>query len=170
MKILIKRLEQAADAELVEGNDRVTRRRFMFAAKVVISAVLVCWIVSRSSLPEIFASLSQADLKWLALAACSPAIGIFLTATRWGGLLRAQGVILSTGMLAESCLVAGFARQFLPSTIGGDAVRGYDSWKAGASKSVALAVLLVDRLMGLFALGLFAVVAFLLSPDFAQPT
>jgi glycosyltransferase 2 family protein len=66
--------------------------------------------------------------------------------------------------LIQSCIIASFFRQFLPSTIGGDAIRAYDSWKMGASKTVAVSTLAVDRVFGLVILLLFAVIAILFSP------
>ena len=127
--------------------------------KVLVSASLVCWLVSRANVAHIFATMSQASPWWLCLAACSPVVGNFITAARWRELLRAQGVHASQAALFQSCVVANFARHFLPSTIGGDAVRAYDSWKIGAGKSQAVTALVVDRLVGILVLALFAAAA-----------
>ena len=141
--------------------DKPTRRPnwLLFGTKVLVSAALLVWIVSRANLSEIVVALSHANLMWLLLAAVSPAVGVAITSTRWGGLLRAQGVEVPIATLAKSCVVAGFVQLFLPSTIGGDAVRGHDSWKAGVSKSGAVAALIVDRILGLLTLVMFAAVA-----------
>jgi uncharacterized protein (TIRG00374 family) len=56
-------------------------------------------------------------------------------------------------------MVAVFFNNFLPSTIGGDAMRMYDSWRSGSSRSQAVAAVVMDRFMGLSALLVFAVVA-----------
>jgi len=57
----------------------------------------------------------------------------------------------------------GFFRQLLPSTIGGDAFRVYDSWRAGARRETAVVSVAADRLMGLLALALVALAALLFS-------
>jgi uncharacterized protein (TIRG00374 family) len=93
---------------------------------------------------------------------------MLIMSMRWSGLLLAQGVRASLPHLIQSCVVAGFARQFLPSTIGGDAVRGYDSWRIGAGKSVAITTLVVDRLMGFLALVSFAVVALFIPNELSR--
>jgi glycosyltransferase 2 family protein len=47
----------------------------------------------------------------------------------------------------------------MPSIIGGDVIRGYDSWRAGAGVGLSMVVLLIDRLLGLATLLGFALVA-----------
>lgn len=135
------------------------RTGWIWVTKAAVSAGLFLWIIASARPTDVLTALARADIGWLLLAACSPALGIVLTATRWGGLLRAQGVAARQATLIQSCFVAGFFRQFLPSTIGGDAIRGYDSWRAGASKSGAVAALLVDRILGMLVLILFAAAA-----------
>jgi len=127
--------------------------------KVAISVALLTWIVGRANLADVLAAIAQANPLWLGIAACLPAVGYSISSVRWHGLLRVQGVAVPLRTLFQSNLVAGFARHFLPSTIGGDAVRGYDSWRAGASKSVAATTLVIDRLLGLIALVSFAAVS-----------
>ena len=71
---------------------------------------------------------------------------------RWNLLLRAQHVEVPTRTLSESFWVASFFNNFLPSNIGGDVVRIADTSKPAGSKTLATTVVLVDRLLGLFAL------------------
>ena len=52
-----------------------------------------------------------------------------------------------------------FFNQFLPSTVGGDTVRAYDSYRLGKNKANAVSVIIVDRFLGLLILLLFASVA-----------
>jgi len=151
-------IDRETNSTPAEKRSRARLTGWIWAAKAAVSTGLFLWIIARADLADTLRALSQAEPRWLLPAACSPAIGTVLTATRWGGLLRAQGVCLRLATLVQSCCVAAFFRQFLPSTIGGDAIRGYDSWRAGASKPVAVAALVVDRLLGLLILVLFAAV------------
>ncbi len=43
--------------------------------------------------------------------------------------------------------------------MGGDTVRAYDSWHLGKNKANAVAVIFIDRFLGLLALLIFAIVA-----------
>lgn len=132
-------------------------RWLLFGGKALLSTCLLVWLISRVDLTEIFAVMLDADSRWLLVALLQPILGVWITAQRWRGLLSAHGVSIPTLSLGQTCLVAGFASQFLPSTIGGDAVRGYDTWRMGASKSVAIVSLAADRLLGFLVLVLFAV-------------
>ena len=71
-----------------------------------------------------------------------------ITAFRWRTLIRVQGGDAPIFFLVRSFLVALFFNNFLPSTVGGDVVRMYDSWRLGNTKSDAVTVVLVDRLLG----------------------
>jgi hypothetical protein len=89
-------------------------------------------------------------------------VGFTVSAYRWRLLLRAQGSDASIPFLIKSYIVGMFFNNFLPSTVGGDAIRAYDSWRAGQSKAGAVTVVFIDRFLGLLALVLFALAALLI--------
>ncbi len=68
--------------------------------------------------------------------------------------------------LSSSYLVALFFNNFLPSNVGGDFVRIRDSSRLTGSTTTSLAVVAIDRIVGLAALWVLAAAAYLLaSPD-----
>ncbi|MEM9058191.1 MAG: lysylphosphatidylglycerol synthase transmembrane domain-containing protein, partial [Pseudomonadota bacterium] len=107
-------------------------------------------------------------VKLLAAAGSLTFVGALLTASRWRLLLKTQGVDTTTLHLVRCWMVAAFFNQFLPSTIGGDARRMYDSWRLGASKAGAVAAIGVDRILGLIALMAYGVVALYISTEFFE--
>jgi glycosyltransferase 2 family protein len=129
--------------------------------KIAISAGLIYWILRGTHLSEIFTAVREASLALLVLAFSLHLMGFTLSAYRWRILLRSRGTDASIRFLVESYIVGMFFNNFLPSTIGGDIYRTYDSWRLGQSKSGALAVVFVDRFLGLLALMLFALLALL---------
>lgn len=151
------------------GQAAPKRRQWgMTVAKALVSAALIVWLLRDANLRDIGLSLQSAN-GWLVLLAFSLHLfGLTLSALRWRTLLRAQGADASIGFLLQSYLVAMFFNNFLPSTIGGDTVRAYDSWRLGQSKMGAVAVVFVDRFLGLFALMLFALLALLLPSPLTQ--
>ena len=136
-----------------------TRLRLLTATKVVVSAGLLYWVLSRSNLGEVLAAAGSAHVGLLLFAYSLHLVGLYLSATRWKGLLRAQSIEASTVFLMKSFLVGSFFNQFLPSTVGGDASRAYDSYRLGNKKASAMTSVVVDRLLGLLALMTFAVMA-----------
>lgn len=124
--------------------------------KAALSLGLVALLLARSDVGRLWALARGANGAWIAGAIAAYAAMIGVSAWRWGVLLHAQGVHATTGRLAESFLVATFFNNFLPSNIGGDVVRVTDTAAAAGSKTLAATVVLVDRGLGVIALGLIA--------------
>lgn len=140
-----------------EGQGR--GRRWRGRLKWIVSAVLLGIILFFADFRHVVQSMREVRINWLLAAACLQPVGSLLTGMRWRRLLAVQGVHIRLWFLFRSCIAANFFKQFMPSTIGGDPVRAYDSWRGGASKSIAVSTLVVDRLLGLVILALFVVVA-----------
>jgi hypothetical protein len=79
---------------------------------------------------------------------------------RWHVLLRAQGYPAPLRHLSASYLVATFFNNFLPSNIGGDLVRVRDGSRLTGSTTASLAIVAIDRILGLGALYVLAAIAF----------
>ena len=130
------------EARPVETKQSVAskKRLILTAIKCVVSGSLIYWIVRGSNLGEIFMAVRSANTPLLLLGFSLNFVGIYVSAHRWRVLLKAQGVNVSFPFLLKSYLVGIFFNNFLPSTIGGDAVRAYDSWRVGKSKAGAVTV------------------------------
>ncbi len=135
------------------------------AIKIFISIALILWVVRDTNLQDIYLAGRSANLYLLAIAFSLHFIGYFISAARWQTLLRVQNVDATLPYLIEASMVGIFFKNFLPSTIGGDAFRGYASWQGGASKAGAFAVIFVDRFIGMLSLMIFAVGALLFSTE-----
>ena len=130
--------------------------------KATISAALIIYLVQSVDLMEVWQIAKAANWAMLSFAFFMFYVGYAITAARWKTLLNALGNTSNYWFLVRSFMVAVFFNNFLPSTIGGDAMRMYDSWRSGSSRSQAVAAVVMDRFMGLTALLVFAVVALLL--------
>ena len=86
------------------------------------------------------------------------ASGMFASVLRWDLLLKGQHIRAPLGHLIGSFLVGRFFGAFLPSTVGLDVYRTYDI--AYHSKRVAksVAVIVVEKVIGFFALSLLVVI------------
>ncbi len=144
---------------------RKPTNKLLTGLKIAASAGLIVWILSTANLSEVMAALKTVDVRWLLAAVLLQFIGAAIIMTRWKGLLAVHAVTPGGRYLYASVLVANFFRQFLPSIIGGDVVRGHDAWKAGATVPVALMSLVLDRLLGLLALALLAMTAVMLQDE-----
>lgn len=126
--------------------------RVLLLFKGAMSLLLMGWILQGTNFEEILRSLGAVSLPLLVAGFLLPFMGYLISVNRWKLLLQAQGVPARVGYLVRSFMVSVFFNNFLPSTIGGDVFRIYDSWRLGASKACAVAVVFVDRFLGLVAL------------------
>ncbi|GMR05529.1 MAG: lysylphosphatidylglycerol synthase transmembrane domain-containing protein [Gammaproteobacteria bacterium] len=150
-----------------------TKFKLLILLKVLIALVLIGSILSKVNLDDVWLAFSRAN-KWLIISAFFLYfVGLCIIASRWKLLLAVQGVTASFSTLVKSMIVAVFFNNFLPSTIGGDAMRAYDTWKMGGGKTQSVSIIFIDRLLGIFTLFMFALLALLLTshnvsfiPDF----
>jgi uncharacterized membrane protein YbhN (UPF0104 family) len=136
--------------------------------RLAVSAVLIAWILSRTPFREVAAAFRSADLRFVLLAFALNPLGYLASVRRWRLLIRAQGGDATLPFLVRSFLVGVFFNNLLPSTIGGDTVRAMDISRAGGARTgvgraKAVAIVFVDRFVGLLALMLFAALSVLVS-------
>lgn len=138
-------------------------RRTGLLLRLAVSAGLIAWILSRTPFHEVAAAFRSADPRWVLAALALVPFGCLASVRRWRLLIRAQGGDAALPFLVRSLLVGVFFNNFLPSTIGGDAIRAMDTARTGVGRARAVAVVFVDRFVGLLALMLFAVMGVLVS-------
>lgn len=139
------------------------KKRIATVVRVAVSVALIAWILRKAPLGEVLDALRSADLRFVLLALALNPLGYWASVSRWRLLIRSQGGDASFGFLVRSFLVGVFFNNLLPSTIGGDTIRAYDTSRSGVGKGTAVAVVIVDRFIGLLALMLFAGVALFFS-------
>ena len=139
-----------------DDHRRASRRRVFLAVEVAVSIGLLTFLLSRVDIAALWAGARRASVAWLGIALGLYFFNVVTSAWRWQLLLRAQGIVVPGRTLLSSYLVAGFFNNFLPSTIGGDVVRIRDTARPAQSKTLATAVVFVDRALGLMGLVLVA--------------
>ena len=135
------------------------KKPFFLLLKISLSIVLILWITQGVALDSVFAVITESSASLLILAFSLFFVGYMIAAFRWRTLIRVQDGDAPIFFLVRSFMVALFFNNFLPSTVGGDVVRMYDSWRLGNTKSDAVTVVLVDRFLGVIVLFCFALLA-----------
>ena len=137
------------------------KRSALLVAKVAVSIALLGYLLSTTDLDALQRRVRAGDPLLLALAMALYAAILAISTWRWRVLLEAQGFTIPLAHLSGSYLVATFFNNFLPSNIGGDVVRVRDSSRLTGSTTTSLAVVAIDRILGLGALYVLALAAFL---------
>lgn len=106
---------------------------------------------------ELWNTLSLVNATAFVVSLAAMGMTIILGVIRWRMVLRVQGLDLSFGRATEISLVAHFFNSFLLGSTGGDLLKAYYAAReTHHKKTEAVVTVLVDRLVGLFAMLLFA--------------
>jgi uncharacterized protein (TIRG00374 family) len=133
-----------------------------FIGKAVVSIALIWYLLSTTEFSAVFASLTSASPFWLLLSFVTLILGKIITSYRWQVLLKAQDIDIPLRFLIGSVFVGQFFNSFLPTTIGGDAMRAYDTASMSKDSTKSVVSVFADRLIGVFALALLALLALVL--------
>jgi len=132
------------------------RSALLWILKIGVSAGLLYVLFTRIDAGHLWRLIRHASLPWIVAALLLYLVMLLVSTWRWQLLLRAQHVRIEFGPLLNSFLVAVFANNFLPSNIGGDVIRIRDTARLIGSKTLATAVVLADRGVGVLGLAFVA--------------
>jgi len=126
-----------------------------------LAAALLYFVISRSGGERILRALLSANPVWAAASAFCFLLSIFVGALQWHMLLRLQGIEYGFFPSFRSYYAGLFLNNFMPGTVGGDALRVWDVHRSEAAHGVgkAAAATLIDRLLGFSALAFFSLLA-----------
>jgi uncharacterized membrane protein YbhN (UPF0104 family) len=145
------------------------RNRLLNILKVAISLAGLLVIALTQDVPEGLGLLL--DMDWLPFLAALLLFlsGALVRAYRWGSLVWALGVQVSWWRLVDLYFVGAFFSQFLPTGVGGDAVKMYELSRDDRKAAPAISSVLVDRFLGLFVLFAMALVALVWGHELVEP-
>jgi len=129
------------------------------ALRVSLSGALIAYVLGREGVGDAMRSAEQLPPAAVAASALLLLAYFACGALRWLVVLRAIGQPISLANALRISLIALFANQFLPSTIGSDAVRAWASTRAGIAMAATVNSILLDRLTHLVFLALLAAAA-----------
>lgn len=136
----------------------MTRKRLWALLRIVIGLGLIAFLLARLNLGKVLQNFRDMDIRYLGLALFCYLLFVIVSAWRWQVLLEYKRIPMPFVRTNLIYFIALFFTNFLPTTVGGDVMRVVYSVKD--RKADAVAVVLVDRILGfvgLFVFGLAAV-------------
>ncbi|MBI5388096.1 MAG: flippase-like domain-containing protein [Verrucomicrobia bacterium] len=107
--------------------------------------------------PALAAALGGVEPGAFVLSVGLVGLALFIGVVRWRMVLRVQGLDLPLGRATKISLVAHFFNAFLLGTAGGDVAKAYyAAQETHHRKTEAVLTVLMDRILGLWAMLLFA--------------
>jgi len=146
-------------------NPRTGAPRWMVVSlQLLLTLGCFAYLGSRVDWPKLRGALATAPLWGVPVAVATLSTVMLIGAVRWSWLLRAYGAVARPSIMRLFQLqLLGLMYNMLPGAVGGDVVRGVVTRDAFAQRSATagIAVVLVERLLGL--LGLILLVLGLLA-------
>jgi len=132
---------------------RNLRRYAIFAVKAVVSGLLILYLLDRVGSDRLRGTLQAPS--WTALAAATTLLAVYFTMSglRWLVILRGLNHRAAPGDILRISFVAQFFSQFLPSSVGTDALRMWQSVGLGLPLSASVSSVLLERLTNLAGVG-----------------
>jgi uncharacterized membrane protein YbhN (UPF0104 family) len=147
--------------------NRKLRSRVVLALKLGISALLFAYLGSLARGPALAAAFGRATALHFALSFGLALCAISVGAARWGWLLMAYAAPTRPPFFRLLRLyLIGFFYNLLPGAVGGDVIRGVATRESFGDKgsTAAVAVVFVERVLGLTALLVITATMALLRP------
>ena len=139
------------------------RRSFWFVVRVVVSAALLAFLLSRLDVRNMVRFLSGADWLLVALTLVTVAMDRSLMAGRWIVLLDGLGISAPRARVVKIFFLSTFFGSFLPTGIGGEAIRAVSFSRLSSKGVESIASVVMDRIMGMLSMlltGLVALIVF----------
>ncbi len=120
--------------------------------KIIISLLLIFFIVYNVGVEQIWDQFSHMKIHLLLIAIALDAIGVVISAKKWQILLESKLIQVPYAHILKHYYIGVFFNAFLPTTIGGDAVKSYYLSKELDKRIEALSSVIMERLTGLIAI------------------
>lgn len=136
-----------------------------FILRLVFGVAVLAFVLSRIDLSTVSLTPGPRLYLGVALAALFLLSGQVVAALRWK-------VVWGEGSppwmyLSRLYLIGGFFSLFLPTSVGGDAVRAAAAAQASGRTGAVVASILLDRFLGTIALLVYGILGLLVAPEFA---
>ncbi len=145
--------------------------RLLFLLRLLISGGVLALIFSKLDLQKLAQVAERMSLPWFALALLIWGGVPLLASVRWRMLLASQSIFLSYRKVLDLFFVGHFFNAFLLGTTGGDLIKIlYASKAAPEKKSEATLTIIIDRIIGLIAILIMALILIPLQWSFLTQT
>lgn len=148
----------------------MSKKNLLNALRALVSVALIGYLLATANLGELFAMLRSWHAAYFVIAVLLGALRNFVFAYRWKTILAVSSFRVPFTTLIRFYFVGTFFNLFLPTALGGDVVRGYNLATYSGEKARAAASVLVERIVGFFALAFIALLALLLGSSVIEDT
>jgi uncharacterized protein (TIRG00374 family) len=135
-----------------DQKNKKTSSRFLLLLKIAITTGLIIAIFNNTDFNKTLVYFYNFNFKYVVLALFVLALQTIIATVRWNTVLQSLDININRLKLLEYMWIGLFFNQVLPSSIGGDAVKGYYLFKDGFGIKKSFFGVMLDRLIGMIGL------------------
>ena len=147
----------------IEIAEKKLKKKTPFIVKATVTIALCVVILSCADWSDIFSAIMDANKLLLLVVFMCMLFNIVVSALKWRVLLNTHSININLISLIKFYLTGMFFSNFLPSMIGGDGYRMFKVFQSSRSKIGAVLPIIFERLTGLVALFVLALLTSFLS-------
>lgn len=155
--------------------DNSMKKIIWLISRIITSIVVLIFIFLSPdiNIKRVFFSIKDMNRLWLSIAVATYFMVVLIGSLRWQILLRSHGIKITYSHSLRFTFIGLFFNNLMPSLTGGDVIKGYYIVKSTSKKAEAVTTILLDRVLGVFALlfyGLFGALLALRFPQMRKPS
>jgi uncharacterized membrane protein YbhN (UPF0104 family) len=137
----------------------VNRKTAWLFVRLGVSAALIAWLLHRVDARLVVEQIATIGFANAVAILALQFLNTGLKSYKWQRLLDADGIHLSHATAFASYLMSTFFSLFLPTAIGGDAVRAVDVARRSGRRVATATSVVADRVLGFAAIGMIGLAA-----------
>lgn len=136
----------------------MAKKYFKIVLKMAISLAFLFWVVYKVDWGRVLVDVGKVDLVYLVFYTLVVLLGMAICAYKWQVLAKFKGIDIGFGQFFKFYLTGTFINNFMPSFIGGDTFKAYETGKGDGRYIEAASSVMMDRITGLFGATILALV------------
>ncbi len=148
----------------------ISRKGWMRLLKIAVSSGLLLYLFLTIDVSELGRRLVEVRLVWFGSALALMLVARLIVAVRWQVLLAARGVRMTVLRSLQLGFIGSFFNTFLPTSVGGDAVRALHVARSEAGLADSFVSVVLERAVGMVALVLLTTVGCIVAYDRVRGT
>jgi uncharacterized protein (TIRG00374 family) len=125
------------------------KKTLKLVLKILVSLGFVAWLLVKVNWPEVLRYAKQLSIWEILIYIGVLLLGMLVSAYKWRVLLKSKGLEFSVRHLLGIYLTGTFINNFMPSFIGGDTYRAYQTGKESRRFKESASAVVMDRITGL---------------------
>lgn len=136
------------------------KKKILITFKALVTFILLALLFNNIDFNETIKHFRSFNLLFLVFALCALILQAITITMRWKKIILHLDIHYPFVTLLRYFWIGSFFNQALPSSVGGDALRGYCLYRDGQSIKNSTLSVLIDRIFGVIGLVLLAMLAF----------